>query len=55
MLTINTSRVGCTEMTCGEGDFTQKMFSAIDWANFFDNPENKKHLIKLVCSYFQTD
>ena len=28
------------------------MLSGIDWAN---NPENKKDLIKLVCSHFQTD
>ena len=24
-----------------EGDFTQKMLSVLDWANFFNNPENK--------------
>ena len=31
------------------------MLCGIDWVNFFINPENKKDLIKPVCSYFQTD
>ena len=35
--------------------FYQKMPRVINWANFFNNPANKKDLIKLVCSYFQTD
>ena len=31
------------------------MLSVIDWANFLNNPENKKDLLNLVCSNFQTD
>ena len=37
------------------GTFYQKMPRVIDWTNLFNNPANKKDLIKLVCSYFQTD
>lgn len=46
---------GGIRLTCGKGNFTRKLLSVIDWANFFNNPKNKKDLIKLVCSYFQTD
>ena len=42
-------------MTCGEGHFSQKMFSGIDRANFVNNAENKNELIKLLCYYLQTD
>ena len=31
------------------------MLCGIGWANVFNNPENKKDLITLVCSYFQKD
>ena len=31
------------------------MLSGVDWAYLFSNPKNKKGLIKLVFSYFQTD
>ena len=31
------------------------MVSGSDWGNYFNNSENKKDLITLVCSYFQTD
>lgn len=31
------------------------MVSGRDWGNYFNNSENKKDSITLVCSYFQTD
>lgn len=31
------------------------MLKGKDWVKCFNNPENKKYLIKLACSYFQRD
>lgn len=31
------------------------MLKGKDWVKCFNSPENKKYLIKLVCSYFQGD
>ena len=31
------------------------MLSGKDWANLINNSENKKDLIRLVCSYIQKD
>ena len=46
---------GGAQLKCREEDSTQKMLSGIDSANFFNNLEIKKDLVKLVCSYFQID
>ena len=37
---------GSAQLTCGEGDFTQKILSGIDWKKFFNNSETKNDLIK---------
>ena len=46
---------GATWLICGKLTFTQKMLSGISWTIFFNHSENKKDLLKLVYSYFQTD
>ena len=51
----NKSIKGGTRLKCREEDFPREGHSGIEWAYFFNNPENRKALIKLICYFFQTD
>ena len=52
---LNSTNATKSHKACHVKSVDRKMLSGIDWAIFFNNPENKKDLINLIYPYFLTD